>query len=370
MKLFLVGDISPTVATYELFKNKDINTLFTDTTQLFLNNDINFVNLECAITDCETQIRKMGPALKAPYETAEVLRDLGVTCVGVSNNHFFDFGIKGVRDSIKALSDVNLPIIGFGENYEDSRKNYIYEKDGERICIIAVCEHEYSYALEDRMGTRPVDEIDTIEDVRKAKETFDKVIVIYHGGKEYCQYPSPRLRKLCQALARNGADVIIGQHSHCICCYEKYNNSHILYGQGNFHFVKQVTVSCYSGLDIRKIWNESLAVKYDTKTNEIEFVPIVTYDNKGITIAKGEQKAEIIKSFENRNEQLKNGEWKQKWHEHCLTIEEEYRSSIKKFAAPEFAARYPEIFAHCLDCEAHTDVWRELFKTRNYTNEK
>ena len=26
-------------------------------------------------------------------------------------------------------------------------------------------------------------------------------------------------------------------------------------------------------------------------------------------------------------------------------------------------------FAHYLDCEAHTDVWRELYKTYNYTNE-
>ena len=28
------------------------------------------------------------------------------------------------------------------------------------------------------------------------------------------------------------------------------------------------------------------------------------------------------------------------------------------------------LFAHYLDCEAHTDVWRELFPTWNQTNEK
>ena len=26
-------------------------------------------------------------------------------------------------------------------------------------------------------------------------------------------------------------------------------------------------------------------------------------------------------------------------------------------------------FAHYLDCEAHTDVWRELYPTWNHTNE-
>ena len=29
-----------------------------------------------------------------------------------------------------------------------------------------------------------------------------------------------------------------------------------------------------------------------------------------------------------------------------------------------------KLFGHYLDCEAHTDVWRELFPTANQTNEK
>ena len=27
-------------------------------------------------------------------------------------------------------------------------------------------------------------------------------------------------------------------------------------------------------------------------------------------------------------------------------------------------------FGHYLDCEAHTDVWRELYPTYNHTNER
>ena len=33
--------------------------------------------------------------------------------------------------------------------------------DGKKIAVIAVCEHEYSYALEDRMGTREYDTYET-----------------------------------------------------------------------------------------------------------------------------------------------------------------------------------------------------------------
>ena len=147
-----------------------------------------------------------------------MLKELGVTVCGLSNNHIFDFGKEGAIDTINAIKAAGLDYTGFGENYEDSRKNYVVEKDGETICIIAVCEHEYSYALEDRMGSRPYDEYDTMEDIRAAKAKYDRVLVMYHGGKEQCHYPSPRLYKACHAMAKSGADLILCQHSHCIGC--------------------------------------------------------------------------------------------------------------------------------------------------------
>jgi poly-gamma-glutamate synthesis protein (capsule biosynthesis protein) len=216
------------------FAEKDIDTLFNDTISLFEGNDINFVNLECALTEADSPIEKFGPPLKACGEVAEVLKTIGVNVCGLSNNHIFDFGKKGVEDTIKHLSRCAIEYTGFGNHYMDSRKNWIREKDDERIAVIAVCEHEYSYALDDRMGSRPWDEFDTIDDIREAKKEADRVIVIYHGGKEHCKYPSPRLIKACRAMVKNGADVVLCQHSHCIGCYENFEGGHILYGQGNF----------------------------------------------------------------------------------------------------------------------------------------
>ena len=89
MKTLFVGDVSPTSRNSELFKSKDINALFSDTLSLFEGNDINMINLECALTDSDGHIAKACPAMKAPAETAEVLRDIGVTVCGLANNDFF-----------------------------------------------------------------------------------------------------------------------------------------------------------------------------------------------------------------------------------------------------------------------------------------
>lgn len=362
MKALFFGDLSPTPTTNPLFAKGDIENLFTDTLPLFRDNDINFINLECALTTADKEIEKFGPALKADPNTAKILKQIGVNYCSVANNHFFDFGRKGAEDTFKYLDEVGIIPTGFGENYEDSRKDLIIEKDGEKIAIIAVCEREYSYALEDRMGCRPICPFDTLEDIRKAKENSDRVIVIYHGGKEHCRYPSPRLLKQSRAMIKSGADVVLCQHSHCIGCYEEYNGGHILYGQGNFHFVKLFENAPES-------WDTLLAVKYDTKTNKIEFIPIENTDC-GITLSKGDSAQRIMNGFKARNAELKSGEWKKGWHDFCRSKIQDYLTVIQNACTVKSNDRDNQFFAHYLDCEAHTDVWRELFPTYNQYNEK
>ena len=360
MNTLLLGDISVTKETAPYYQAQDIQELYTDVVSVFARKDFVFANLECALTDHEVFIQKFGPPLKGPVETARVLKALGVTCCGLSNNHVFDFGIRGAEDTLQALEAAGLAYTGFGRDYEDSRKNYTFEKNGEKICIIAVCEREYSYALEDRMGSRPYDEYHTMEDIRAAKVQHDRVIVIYHGGKEYCQYPSPRLRRLCQAMARSGADLVLCQHSHCIGTYEFYNDCHILYGQGNFHFVCPST---------HAEWDTGLAVTYDTKAHTVEFIPVVRGEH-GIRLAAGTEKEEILTSFEARNAALHDGRWKEGWHSFCESMKAGYYKAIAEACLETSTDRQNHRFAHYLDCEAHTDVWRELFPTSNQTNEK
>ena len=213
------------------------------------------------------------------------------------------------------------------------------------------------------MGARPYDEYETMDDIRNAKTDCDRVIVIYHGGKEMCQYPSPRLLKLCRAMAKNGADVVLCQHSHCIGCYENFEGTHILYGQGNFHFVKE------GRTDVNDIWCTALAVNYDTLSNTVEFVPIIC-TTTGIELAKGENKDTILNSFYERNKELHSGDWKKGWNEFCVSVKDRYLKGIALAYTEDCTEKDKERFAHFLDCEAHTDVWRELYKTYNHTNEK
>ena len=126
-------------------------------------------------------------------------------------------------------------------------------------------------------------------------------------------------------MAKNGADVVICQHSHCLGCYEKYNDCHILYGQGNFHFVKPVDPK------ITETWNSCLACEYDSKENTVAFTPICTCEN-GIKLAKGAEKEAILSSFAQRNEELKSGEWINGWRQFCESMAERYIKNAQSAA--------------------------------------
>ena len=358
MKLLIGGDVVPRPVNEQYFIDGDLKTIFGETVKLTKDADRILINLECALTTHEGIIKKFGPKLKCDPKCVNALKKFGVTDANLANNHIFDFGEKGLRDTLATLEGAGISYNGIGENDTDSRKPYIVEKDGEKVGVINVAEHEYSYALPNRIGANPFDPFLTMQDIREMKKLADYVIVIYHGGKEFCQYPSPRLSNLCHEMVLCGADVVLCQHSHCIGCYEEYEGGHILYGQGNFVFM---------GDNTTELWCTGLLVELDTKKDSIKFHPY-TVNGIGIELAEGETKEEILGKFKARSEELKNGKWKEGWAAFCESVKERYKAVLKGLETEETAENQTERFAHYLDCEAHTDVWKELFPTWNQTN--
>ena len=359
MKLLLAADLVPTSVTEKYFEEGDILALFGDVCYEAKKADRFIVNLECALTHSEGAIKKFGPNIKCTPECINGIKKLGITDVCLSNNHVFDFGVKGLRDTMATLDDAGIPYTGVGENDTDSRKPYYIEKDGKTVGIVNVSEHEYTYALPNRIGVNPYDPYLTMQDIREARKNCDYLIVIYHGGKEYCRYPSPRLYNLAHEMVHQGADAVICQHSHCIGCYEEYQGAHIVYGQGNFNFV-------FAGYDCPECWYTALLIDLDTETNKIKFIPLIATET-GCDVAHGDIGGTILSEFEARNAQLLDGTWRDGWHDFCTSPEMSYyHDRVKAAGTTEEDTHW---FAHYLDCEAHTDVWRELYPTWNHTNE-
>lgn len=208
-------------------------------TDIFLQADYRILNLEAPITNDnpENRILKTGRHFRMSEETvAPYFKQLKVDCVTMANNHILDYGEKGVLDSFDMLDRNAIAYVGAGENLSKAIKPLTIEKDDVKIAILNFCENEWSIADKVKPGANPMDIISNVQQIQYAKTTHDKVICIIHGGHEYYQLPSPRIIKQYRFYADNGADAIVGHHTHCIGGFEVYKDTPIFYSIGNFLF--------------------------------------------------------------------------------------------------------------------------------------
>ncbi|SIN97136.1 CapA family protein [Fibrobacter sp. UWB11] len=294
MSIIIGADIVPTERNSSYFEKENIEYLVgSDLIQIFKDTDYRVFNLETPLTNDVAPIDKCGPALRADCSTILGIKKLGVDLFTLANNHIMDQGETGLTSTINLLKKNEISYLGAGENLEQARKPFVKNIKGKRIGFYACAEHEFSIASENNAGGNPFDALESFDHVVALKAECDFVVVLYHGGKEYYQYPSPMLQKVCRKFVEKGADLVVCQHSHCIGCEEKYAEGTIVYGQGNFLFD-----DC-----VNPFAEHSLLIKIEDDFS-INYLPLVKFEN-GVRLATGDDAEKIIDAFKIRSEQIK-----------------------------------------------------------------
>jgi poly-gamma-glutamate capsule biosynthesis protein CapA/YwtB (metallophosphatase superfamily) len=265
VKILIAGDF------YVSDKHKGKHLIDTSIKQIFSSVDFRIINQESTITENnpKNKILKTGPHLRSSVETIlPYLKQLKVDMVTLANNHILDYGAKGLSDTFKTLLENQISHVGAGNSLHDAKKPKTLEKDGLKLAILNFTENEWSIANEDKPGANPLDIIDNVTQIKAAKAKHDKVICIIHGGHEYNHLPSPRMVKQYRFYVDNGADAIVGHHTHCIGGYEVYNTAPIIYSLGNFLFtIPSKQEEWYSGLLVELNIRKELPIV-------IELIPI------------------------------------------------------------------------------------------------
>jgi poly-gamma-glutamate synthesis protein (capsule biosynthesis protein) len=295
VQIIIGGDIVPTESNLELFNSGDIEALIGgDLVDLLNGCDIRIFNLEVPLADHAAPIPKCGPPLIAPTSTVRGLKALNPSLIALANNHILDQGEQGLKSTVSVLKENGIPYVGAGSRLAEASRPYIIERGGLRIGVYACAEQEFSIATDTTAGANPFDPLESLDHIAALKAESDHVIVLYHGGKEHYRYPSPYLQKVCRKIVQKGADLVVCQHSHCIGCYEEYQGSTIVYGQGNFIF----------DLTESEFWQTSLLLKVSFgDIMAVEYIPICKR-GKSVELPQANVKAEILEQFRQRSAQI------------------------------------------------------------------
>jgi capsule synthesis protein PGA_cap len=194
---------------------------------------------------------------------ASVWNAAGIDIVSLASNHAMDWGAEALLDTVDLFRGMGKLVIGAGKDATEARKPAIVEKNGVKIAFLAYCSvlrdgqaagegkagvaparaHTHYSPEEFQPGTPP--RIITVpyeedvralqDDIRKAKQQADAVIVSIHWGlrlvpKTICTYQPP----IAHAAIDAGADLILGHHAHSIKAVETYKGKVCFYSVGNF----------------------------------------------------------------------------------------------------------------------------------------
>lgn len=216
--------------------------------------DIFMLNNEFAYSDRGEPIPEKAYTFRTRPENVKILYELGVDIVGLANNHIYDFGETALVDTFETLEKSKMPYIGAGRNLEEARKPAYFECGDITIAYINATQIERletpdtKGATESTPGTfRRFNENEfTIlkETIKEAKQKADFVAVYIHWGTENTDELDWAQTYQAPLIAEAGADLIIGNHTHCLQGIEKIGDVPVIYSVGNFWFNSKELDNC------------------------------------------------------------------------------------------------------------------------------
>ena len=269
MRILIVGDYSPIKDVQVTIDANDYECIWGQVYPIINAADYSIVNFETTLADDKCgKIQKCGPHLKTNENSIKALKYAGFKCVTLANNHFRDYGDRGVYLTINKLEQEGIDYVGGGNTIDEAAKTLYKDIAGKKLAIINACEHEFSIAEGEHGSSNPLDLINQYNAINQAKRKADYVIVIIHGGHEFYNLPSIRMKNVYRFFIDAGADVVVNHHQHCFSGYEVYKEKPIFYGLGNFCFPNMIKV------DAPTSWNYGYMVSLEFGDDNIKFETI------------------------------------------------------------------------------------------------
>lgn len=206
-----------------------------------LTSDVVVGNLETPVVE---ELPASSP-IATPYRfggsRAQVRGLLGdFTILSLANNHYFDLGVEGQRQSPRILAEEGIVPIGAARTEAPLHRVETHVAKGWRIGLVAVTTllNVESPAEGPQVPYVELDEVPTVllPLVEGARAEHDLVVVVVHWGDEYFEAPSRGQKRVAHALIEGGVDMVIGHHPHVLQAIERHRDGLVAYSLGNFLF--------------------------------------------------------------------------------------------------------------------------------------
>ena len=210
----------------------DYSFLFEGISEFLETADIKIINQETILGGNDFGFSGY-PAFNSPTEVGDAIAEAGFNVVLHASNHSADKGITGLLNCVsywktkpevlvtgiyeQATKSHDIPILTI-EDIDFAILNYTYGPNLEtmpksiRGHLDMLCDWDEESGKIDFTKLHP----QVIEDIQRAEEMADVVIVCPHWGTEYMTSPSSYQEEFALQMVQAGADLIVGTHPHVV----------------------------------------------------------------------------------------------------------------------------------------------------------
>lgn len=232
-RMIFTGDILLSREVRREIKLKNGQSPWVNIKPFFKDADWVVGNLEGSVGDTESCAEEVSTLCFAIQpQLLKLLKKAGFTALSVENNHSADLGNKGISDTRASLNQIGLPAIDFDHSPGFLKLNKH---------VIAFISFSNIASKSGAKVEIPSNELQ--QKIRLAKSLADWVIVNVHWGVELADWPQPKQQDMAKWMIGQGADVIIGHHSHVVQPPECILGKPVFFSLGNHVFDQKYPLS-------------------------------------------------------------------------------------------------------------------------------
>lgn len=205
--------------------------------------DIMMLNNEFPYSNRGTPTANKQFTFRAKPESVDILGQMGVDIVSLANNHAYDYGETALLDTFETLEQAGMPYVGAGRNLKDAVRPVYFIAGDLKIAYVSATQIERQDNPDTKEATdvspgvfRCLNPARLLEVVKEAEANSDFVIVYIHWGTENTVEPDWLQLDQAPKIVEAGADLIIGDHPHCLQPIQYVDGVPVVYSLGNFWF--------------------------------------------------------------------------------------------------------------------------------------
>ncbi|MGL4791319.1 MAG: CapA family protein, partial [Anaerotignaceae bacterium] len=220
VKMSVTGDIMVHSWQYNEAYDKASNTYdfshnFSQLKQYFENSDLVIGNLETVFGGDDRGPQDF-PMFNTPDAFGDALKDAGFNLLTTANNHSYDQGSTGLLRTIEQLDALGIEHFGTYASQEERDTIFVKEVNGIKIAFLSYTYGTNGIPTKEPYHVNIIDKEQMPQDIKRAKELADFVVVMPHMGNEYEEYVRDVFKEWVDLMFESGADVVFASHPHVL----------------------------------------------------------------------------------------------------------------------------------------------------------